>query len=98
MEQELIEHIKQAIDQMKSPNLIFKNEIYKSQIVIYFLQFDSLIELKKIDFSFYELVKDQVISNLFYREFVLKKEIVKSFLDQILSTNNFIINNHEKNN
>lgn len=91
MEQKLIDFLKNEIEKYTS------EDIYKYHLVIFFKQFDALIELNKTQIEFYELVKDQVLNNLFSNTVIYSKKFVNQFLDQILSTNNFI-KQYEKNN
>lgn len=121
MEQELINFIKTEIEKFKNETIVF------SEILQFFKQFDSQIELirlrirfhnkkkviifniftkqiinqarlNKTQIEFYDVVKDQVLYNLYLYTTSQKKENILEFLDQILSTHNFIINKYEKNN
>jgi hypothetical protein len=92
MEQELINFIKTEIEKYTG------EDIYKYQLVIFFKQFETQLENRFEMYFLFKLVQDQVLNNLFSNTVIYQKKFVNQFLDQILSTHNFIINNHEKNN
>ena len=92
MEQELIEFLKSEIDKYTGEN------IYKYHLVIFFKQFQQQLDGRcKLYLDFFKLVEDQVLNNLFSNTVIYQKKFVNQFLDQILSTHNFI-NDNEKNN
>jgi hypothetical protein len=92
MEQKLIEFIKSEIDKYTG------EDIYKYQLVIFFKQFEQQLKDRFELYFLFKLAQDQVLNNLFSNTVIHSKKFVNQFLDQILSTHNFIINNHEKNN
>jgi hypothetical protein len=91
MEQKLIEFLKSEIDKYTG------EDIYKYQLVIFFKQFETQLENRFEMYFLFKLVEDQVLNNLFSNTVINQKKFVNQFLDQILSTHNFIINNHETN-
>lgn len=93
MEQKLIEFIKTEINKYTS-----SEDIYRYQLVIFFKQFETQLEDRFEMYFLFKLAQDQVLNNLFSNTVMHSKKFVNQFLDQILSTHNFIINNYEKNN